>query len=142
MDSSLPHVSQRVVNIASGETQNQQGTTEINVNAIAELSAQEKKELRKQRFNTLGSDPHVTTADALQRLKEEKEKRLARAQKFGIVTKDVEELKRQERAVKFGLISASGVTQKASKEEVDQKRLERAKRFGLASKEEEEDKKR
>ncbi len=48
----------------------------MNVDAIAELSLREKKELRKQRFKLLGSDPSINTLDTLEKVKEEKEKRL------------------------------------------------------------------
>lgn len=48
-------------------------------------------------------DPLVNTIEAAGKMKEENEKRLQRAQKYGLITKDVVEAKRQERAVKFGL---------------------------------------
>eukprot|EP00347_Sterkiella_histriomuscorum_P023144 403335780 len=130
----LPHVSQRVVNVNA-----QHGSNELVIGDVAELSLREKKELRKQRFKT--GDTHLTTADALQSQKEEQEKRLARAQKFGLNTSETEEQKRQERAVKFGLISASAVTgAKPSKQEMDEKRKERAQRFGLTTADDEEEK--
>lgn len=70
---------------------------------LDELSRREKKELRKQRFNALSNDPLVNTFATLDKMKEEKEKKLLRAQKFGIETKDLEEEKRRIRAEKFGL---------------------------------------
>jgi hypothetical protein len=45
----------------------------------------------------------MSTLEAAQALKEEEEKRLARAHKFGLVTQETEQQKMQMRAVKFGL---------------------------------------
>lgn len=70
------------------------------------LSLREKKELRKFRFNPPeGIAGASTTIDALQRKKEEEEKRLLRAQKFNLTTPETLDQKRQMRAVKFGLSS-------------------------------------
>ncbi|CDW71422.1 UNKNOWN [Stylonychia lemnae] len=125
-------VVQRVVNLASDSAKGQQGHGEIRIDSTADLSLKEKKELRKQRFTLLGSNPNVTTVDALQKLQEEREKKLQRAQKFGIVTKEVEDLKRQERALKFGLggQGANAAVNQLSKSEQELKRQERAIRFG------------
>ena len=54
---------------------------------------------------TLGLGSSTTTIEAAQKLKEDEEKRLARAQKFGLVVPEYLEQKRMERAVKFGLVS-------------------------------------
>ena len=79
--------------------------------------------------------------EALQKKHEEEERRLARAAKYGIETKETIDLKRQMRAVKFGINQqqeshgSSGrdehvrrVTQKG-----DEKAQQRAVRFGLVS---------
>ena len=61
----------------------------------------EKKELRKIRFNQdsgsalAGGAPILNTVDALLRKKEEEEKKLARAAKFGIENAETAEIKRQ-----------------------------------------------
>ena len=64
--------------------------------------------LRMARFDPskaaiLGLGTATTTIEAAQHMKEEEEKRLARAQKFGLAVPEVLEQKRMERAVKFGL---------------------------------------
>ena len=45
----------------------------------------------------------MNTIEAAQRKKEEEERRLARAQKFGLTTAESQEQKKMMRAVKFGL---------------------------------------
>ena len=60
-----------------------------------ELSRKDKKELRKQRFFGALKDQNISTLDALEKLNEEKMKRLERAQKFGVVTNEIEEEKRK-----------------------------------------------
>ena len=65
----------------------------LKIAAMDELSKREKKQLRKERFYAHGNDPMLNTFDALERLKEEKEKKLLRAQKFGIQTVDTEKEK-------------------------------------------------
>lgn len=50
-----------------------------------------------------GNNPVMSTVEAAQRKREEEEKRLARAQKFGLVTEETQQEKLMRRAVKFGL---------------------------------------
>lgn len=63
-----------------------------------------------QRFNpstaAMGINPTISTLEAAQILKEEEQKRLARAQKFGLQTQETEQQKLQQRAVKFGLVAS------------------------------------
>lgn len=80
---------------------------EENPNAVAltgieGISHKEKKELRKMRFVEGAA---ANTIEAFQKKHEEEERRLARAAKFGIETKETLDLKRQMRAAKFGLQS-------------------------------------
>ena len=105
----------------------------------SELSAAQKRELRKQRFNK--DEPMVNTLDALQRVNSEKEKKLLRAKKFGLVTKELEEEKKQERAAKFGLIGTGNQEDKGVRVVVSaasmegEKRNVRAVKFGLSKEE-------
>lgn len=50
----------------------------------------------------------MNTLDALEQMKAEKAKRIARAQKFNLTSAEIEEEKRKERAQKFGLIGKGG----------------------------------
>jgi hypothetical protein len=72
----------------------------VALTAIEGISHKEKKELRKMRFVEGAAS---NTIEALQKKHEEEERRLARAAKFGIETKETMDIKRQQRAVKFGL---------------------------------------
>lgn len=76
----------------------------------------------------------------MQKKKEEEEKRLQRAQKFGLNTAETIEQKRQMRAVKFGMAadqldSGSGIVRKVTTSSSiatpDDKLNARAVRFGL-----------
>ena len=76
-------------------------------------------------------------------MKEVKDKRIERAHKFGLITRDVVDARRQERAVKFGL-EGSEAQPTVNKAELDEKRQSRAIRFAgqnQASKEEDEERK-
>jgi hypothetical protein len=53
----------------------------------------------------LGLSSSTNTLEAAQKLKEEDEKRIVRAQKFGLAVPELLEQKRMERAVKFGLVT-------------------------------------
>jgi hypothetical protein len=66
------------------------------------ISLREKKELRKLRFDMQLA---ANTIEALQKKREEEERKIQRAQKFGLVTAETEDEKRRLRAVKFGLSS-------------------------------------
>ena len=84
--------------------------TRVVVSGLEGLTEIEKKQLRMARFDpskaaTLGLNSATTTLEAAHRLKEEEEKRLARAQKFGLNTPEIYKQKRMDRAVKFGLVS-------------------------------------
>ncbi|EGD73957.1 hypothetical protein PTSG_05651 [Salpingoeca rosetta] len=59
-----------------------------------------------------------------------KEKRLERAKRFGLETKEIKQDKRKQRAERFGLAGKGGSSPAVSAE-AQQKRLDRAKRFGL-----------
>lgn len=68
--------------------------TRVVVSGLDGLSEMEKKQLRMARFDpskaaTLGLNSATTTLEAGHRLKEEEEKRLARAQKFGLNTPEI-----------------------------------------------------
>lgn len=82
------------------------------------MTEAQKKELRRQRFGSgLGGDTvHVNTIDALKLAQEEKEKRLARALKYGLNTKEIEEMKKKERAERFGLKTEQKGNQPSSDE--------------------------
>ena len=68
--------------------------TRVVVSGLDGLTEIEKKQLRMARFDpskaaTLGLNTATTTLEAAHRLKEEEEKRLARAQKFGLNTPEI-----------------------------------------------------
>ncbi|TNV77691.1 hypothetical protein FGO68_gene8569 [Halteria grandinella] len=67
-----------------------------------ELTPQERKALRKQRFQ--GTNTDNASMEQLKLLRElEYEKKKARALKFGIETKDIKKEKKRERAQRFGI---------------------------------------
>ena len=91
-----PQKSSTLIYLGDKRTADQQGaapssTVEVKPTDIAELSAQERKALRKQRFGSLDATQKATatTLDALKQLEENKKKMLERAERFGIVTKEM-----------------------------------------------------
>lgn len=83
--------------------------------------------------SALGGDaPVLNTLDALHRKREEEEKRLQRAEKFGIITPELLEQKRQQRAARFGgkEESTSGPVRQVIRKH-DEKQQARAVRFGM-----------
>ena len=81
------------------------------------------------RFKTGDGAAETTTNDPqeiLAQMNEEKQKRLERAQKFGIETKEIEKDKKQERMSRFG----GGGTAHESVDEAKAKINERKARFG------------
>jgi len=91
-----------VVNLAAEQLKEQQGNdlhsnNAIEISGMTGLSEHEKKQLRMARFNPNapqaalilgGNNPVMSTVEAALRKKQEEEKRLARAQKFGLVTEE------------------------------------------------------
>ena len=63
----------------------------------------------------------ATTLEAMQMLEEQKRKKLERAERFGIVTKELSEVRIKQRQERFGI---------QTKESLDAKKQERMKRFG------------
>ena len=98
--------------------------SEVKILSTDELSLRDKKLLRKQRF-LLNKEQNITTAEALEQMKIDKEKRIERAMKFGVPSKEIEQEKRKERALKFGL------PDKPDKETQNEKLQERAKKFSM-----------
>ena len=66
-----------------------------------EMTDAERKLLRRQRF--LSSDTTTTLSAAKEKMLEEKQKRLQRAQRFGVSLPELEKKKREERAKRFGV---------------------------------------
>ena len=63
---------------------------------MSELTDQERKQLRMARFGSgksamPGMQEAATTVEALKLLEEQKRKKLERAERFGIVTKEISE---------------------------------------------------
>jgi len=79
--------------LGAEQTKSQQGAE--TKAALEELDLKERKALRAIRF-TQGA---ATTVEALDKKREEEERRLKRAEKFGLVSADQ---KRQQRAQRFG----------------------------------------
>lgn len=74
----------------------------VDITAVQALSVKEKKDLRLERFNPkptglggLNPPASMNTIEALQRKKDEEERRLARAHKFNLITPEVVDIKRQ-----------------------------------------------
>ncbi len=85
------------------------------------MTDEERLQLRKSRFNagTTGHEPK-TTIDAMNSLEELKKKKLERAARFGVETKEIVDLKLKERQQRFGI---------QTKESLQAKKEERRKRF-------------
>lgn len=94
---------------------------------MSELTQQERKQLRLARFgggksNIPGVEGAATTIEALELLEEQKRKKLERAARFGIMTKELSEQRIKARQERFGI---------ETKESLEAKKLERMKRFGM-----------
>lgn len=82
-----------MVYLGAEQTKSQQGAD--TKATLEELDSKERKALRAIRF-TQGV---ATTVEALDKKREEEERKLKRAEKFGLVSSD---LKRQQRVQRFG----------------------------------------
>ena len=100
------------------------------IKQMDELTQQEKKQLRLARFGSFdkkggaaaipGIEGAATTLEAMKLLEEQKRKKLERAERFGIVTKELSEKRIKERQERFGI---------QTKESIEAKKQERMKRF-------------
>lgn len=79
--------------------------------------------------NELGGSGAATTIEALAQLEVQKKKKQDRAERFGIVTKEMHQDKIKERKERFGI--ATKESRAANKEVNDAKKAERMKRFAL-----------
>ena len=75
---------------------------------MEELTQQQRKELRMARFGggkvgIPGLKEAATTVEALQLLEEQKRKKLERAERFGILTKEIREKRIKDRQARFGI---------------------------------------
>ena len=72
---------------------------------MGDLSMAEKKKLRMMRFKGQSGMDSVNnnTMDGLEKLREQKEKMKARAERFGVVTKEIREEKIKNRQARFGI---------------------------------------
>ena len=98
-----------MVYLGADQTKSQQGVT----TAIEDLSLKDKKALRMIRF-TQGA---ATTVEALEKKREEEERKLKRAEKFGLITKEAIDQKRSQRAIRFGLEEPAPMRKVTSKQE-------------------------
>lgn len=92
-------------------------SVEQQVKKMGELTQQERKELRLARFG--GSKEQIpglqgaaTTIEALKLIEEQKRKKLERAERFGIVTKELNEKKIKERQERFGIVTKESIEAK------------------------------
>jgi len=69
-----------------------------------------------------GMKEAATTMEALKLMEEQKRKKLERAERFGIFTKELTEKRIKERQARFGI---------ETKESIEAKKKERMKRFGM-----------
>jgi len=124
----------KLIYLGSGHTAAQAGGTaavtsvEDKVKQMGELTQQQRKELRLARFGgNNGKLPSMqqaaTTIEALALMEEQKRKKLERAERFGILTKELSEKKIKERQERFGIVT---------KATLDAKKAERMKRFGTS----------
>ena len=67
----------------------------VDPKSVTELTLAERKKLRMMRFKSGGAEGN--TIDALEQMQEQKDKINARAQRFGIVTKDMADDRIKER---------------------------------------------
>ena len=150
------------MNLASEQQKEQQGDdfasgNAIDISGMQGLSELEKKQLRMARFNPNapkaalilgGNNPVMSTVEAALRKKQEEEKRLARAQKFGLVTEESIQQKMMQRAVKFGLAepkirtvtSMTGNQGKPAQAKAESKFAAKALKLGFALPSEDDDK--
>ena len=103
-------------NGGDGENNDEGKTDEqlANSKKIEDLSLTERRQLRNQRF--AGAGGAATTIEALEKLEEQKKKKQERAERFGIVTKEMNEKKIKDRQERFGILTKEGM---------DAKRVER-----------------
>lgn len=111
----------KLIYLGSGTTAEQQGIPK-STPKLGSLTDAERLKLRKERFRVGGEGPK-TTLDALESLEENKRKQLERAQRFGIPTKELNDIKLKERQQRFGI---------ETKESIEAKKEERRKRFADA----------
>lgn len=99
-------------------------TKEEAIKQIGELSVQQRKQLRQARFGNGQAVPGLsaasTTVEAFHKMEELNKKRQERAERFGIVTKEIKEKRIKERQERFGIVT---------KEMIEAKKQERMKRF-------------
>ena len=127
--------SNSLIYLGAAQTANQSGTSaaaaqqavgEVDrVKQMGELSQQERKQLRLARFGKgkdqiPGLQEAATTIEALELIEEQKRKKLERAERFGIVTKELSEKRIKERQERFGI---------QTKESIEAKKQERMKRM-------------
>ena len=122
-----------LIYLGAAQTANQAGASaeqpagEVDrVKQMGELSQQERKQLRQARFGVgkdqiPGLQEAATTIEALELIEEQKRKKMERAERFGIVTKELSEKRIKERQERFGI---------QTKESIEAKKQERMKRFG------------
>ena len=87
------------------------------------MSVQQRKELRQARFggeSGLALGGVQTTVEAYEKMEELNKKKLERAERFGIVTKEMTEKRIKERQERFGIVT---------KEMIEKKKQDRMKRF-------------
>ena len=128
--------SNSLIYLGAAQTANQSGTAAVaaqqpagevdRVKQMGELSQQERKQLRQARFGVgkdqiPGLQEAATTIEALELIEEQKRKKMERAERFGIVTKELSEKRIKERQERFGI---------QTKESIEAKKQERMKRFG------------
>ena len=85
---------------------------------LEELSEEQRKKLRQERF----SHGHTSIAEAHRHMLDEQQKKLERANRFGLSIPELEKEKKEARAKRFGI---------ETKESLEAKKLERMRRFGL-----------
>lgn len=85
---------------------------------IEELTLQQRCELRQVRFGNgketiiTGMKEATTTVEALQFMEEQKRRQLERAERFGIVTKEMNEMRIKERQARFGIETKESIEAK------------------------------
>ena len=81
--------------------------------SLQEMSLAERKRLRKMRFKPTQTDlTGGNTLEMQERLMEQKEKMKARAQRFGIVTKEMNEERIKNRQKRFGIETKESLKEK------------------------------
>ena len=110
--------------MGAGQTSQQQAgganapeTSEQKVKKMEELTMQERRELRQARFGggkaaIPGMKEAATTVEALALIEEQKRKKMERAERFGIVTKEISEKRIKERQERFGIVTKESLEAK------------------------------